>query len=589
MRHTIEFIVAGSRAVKSNKRIRAATTLATALVIPGDGDFAPHARLQYRVAGRGSAGSFQAMLRFTIVFFVLGAALSARPLNLSDDEAYNAVGHLFLYGTNETITLSQAQSRPFRKVEGQSVKRSEFNQTIWFRLRVRNVGPPGNWFLSLNNNRLDHAEFFDSDGAGGYSRQIAGDHHPLREWSQPYSHPVFRFFLESGEERELYFSVRSTSAYNFMVQVYGPMALATRELSQTILHGVNLAITVVYIVLILFLHRRDKNVAILFLIPFSLTYYTYIFMVSGNSYGLWPEYPWIQDRLTGCTVTGSTIFLLLFMKRYLQLRNRMPLMNAAFVAAVALGIPAYYQLYEVTQFTRDWMAWHSVASLALIFFASVLVWRRAYLDVRFFLSFFSLFLTGTLLKFLFYFQALDTFYWYYNWPAVLYPGGLFILLHASIQKYRDALAARKELEVNYNELLARLKPSAARSSRIDSLDKERVLAAISDLIASDDIFERQLFTLEQMAGALGIRPDQLSALINNEMGTTFNEFVNTIRIRRACHLMAAHPDMNVTQILYASGYQSKSPFNIAFRKIMGASPSEYRRRIARPESGSESP
>jgi AraC-like DNA-binding protein len=61
-------------------------------------------------------------------------------------------------------------------------------------------------------------------------------------------------------------------------------------------------------------------------------------------------------------------------------------------------------------------------------------------------------------------------------------------------------------------------------------------------------------------------------------GITFTEFVNRQRVERAKKLLL-DPEARVTEIAYEVGFQSLSQFNRSFLKIVGNSPTEFRRRM----------
>jgi AraC-like DNA-binding protein len=63
-------------------------------------------------------------------------------------------------------------------------------------------------------------------------------------------------------------------------------------------------------------------------------------------------------------------------------------------------------------------------------------------------------------------------------------------------------------------------------------------------------------------------------------GKTLPQYVNELRVGRACSLLA-NERLKVTDLALESGFQNLANFNRHFRKITGLSPSEYRRRLRR--------
>ena len=59
-------------------------------------------------------------------------------------------------------------------------------------------------------------------------------------------------------------------------------------------------------------------------------------------------------------------------------------------------------------------------------------------------------------------------------------------------------------------------------------------------------------------------------------GATVNEFINSYRLRRAASLLTGNPDLNINEVEFLSGFNSRSTFNRCFRTSYGMSPSEYK-------------
>ena len=84
--------------------------------------------------------------------------------------------------------------------------------------------------------------------------------------------------------------------------------------------------------------------------------------------------------------------------------------------------------------------------------------------------------------------------------------------------------------------------------------------------------------LQKLAEATNIEEKELSALINKHLDQHFFEFINSYRIQEAKDLLS-DPQLNIQQIMYDVGFNSKSSFNTAFKRQTGKTPSEYRKSI----------
>jgi AraC-like DNA-binding protein len=79
----------------------------------------------------------------------------------------------------------------------------------------------------------------------------------------------------------------------------------------------------------------------------------------------------------------------------------------------------------------------------------------------------------------------------------------------------------------------------------------------------------------EVAAELGMSESRFSRFFRRATGNTFTDFVNLVRVNRACHLLM-ETDRQVTHICYEVGYHNIANFNRRFREIKGMTPSEFR-------------
>lgn len=87
--------------------------------------------------------------------------------------------------------------------------------------------------------------------------------------------------------------------------------------------------------------------------------------------------------------------------------------------------------------------------------------------------------------------------------------------------------------------------------------------------------------LQSLAKKLNIADYQLSNLLNNSFHMTFPEFISYYRIEHAKTIIVKdiNKKQTIIEILYESGFSSKSAFNRNFKKFMGVTPSEFRKNV----------
>lgn len=84
-------------------------------------------------------------------------------------------------------------------------------------------------------------------------------------------------------------------------------------------------------------------------------------------------------------------------------------------------------------------------------------------------------------------------------------------------------------------------------------------------------------SLQSISDELHISRYYISHLFSRKLHTGFNDYINSLRISRACEMLKAD-DSPITEIAYAVGYNSIRTFNRCFHEIMDMTPKEYRSR-----------
>lgn len=86
-------------------------------------------------------------------------------------------------------------------------------------------------------------------------------------------------------------------------------------------------------------------------------------------------------------------------------------------------------------------------------------------------------------------------------------------------------------------------------------------------------------TINELSEKLSIPAKHLSQLVNEQFQQNFFDFINSYRIEEAKRYLVkkSYRNLNITQILYEVGFNSKAAFNRAFSKHVGMSPKEFRK------------
>ncbi|MBW0169843.1 MAG: AraC family transcriptional regulator [Hydrogenophaga sp.] len=105
------------------------------------------------------------------------------------------------------------------------------------------------------------------------------------------------------------------------------------------------------------------------------------------------------------------------------------------------------------------------------------------------------------------------------------------------------------------------------ANELDQIDA--VVSRITDHLADEH-------SAAALASELGMSESKFSRFFRKATGNTFTDFVNRVRISRACQLLM-DTEQQITHICYEVGFNNVANFNRRFLDIKGMTPSEFRR------------
>ena len=104
-------------------------------------------------------------------------------------------------------------------------------------------------------------------------------------------------------------------------------------------------------------------------------------------------------------------------------------------------------------------------------------------------------------------------------------------------------------------------------------------ARVERFMEDEKPFLNANLSLSQLARQMGMVPRDLSFIINHGFDKNFFDFVGEYRIRYAIGLLELRQaGKTILEVMYESGFNSKSVFNTAFKQKTGMTPTQYRNR-----------
>ncbi len=130
----------------------------------------------------------------------------------------------------------------------------------------------------------------------------------------------------------------------------------------------------------------------------------------------------------------------------------------------------------------------------------------------------------------------------------------------------ETISITKDIETKY------------KSSKLTEEEASDYVRLLDRYMAQEKPYLEYELSLEHLASRTSIPARYLSQIINERFQKNFFDFVNSYRVEEAKRLLEDKSlDLRINEVMYDSGFNSKSTFNSVFKKSIGMTPSEFRR------------
>ena len=139
-----------------------------------------------------------------------------------------------------------------------------------------------------------------------------------------------------------------------------------------------------------------------------------------------------------------------------------------------------------------------------------------------------------------------------------------------------------------HQLLVTTPEEETRETTSEEEPSEPAIAKVRAAMEVEKIYLKKNLNLEQFSERIDLPAKEVSSVINKHFGTNFFEFVNSYRVEAAKTLLAdpEKAEMTVLDVLLESGFNSKSAFHRFFSRLVGMSPTEFRKQALSAETTS---
>ena len=112
--------------------------------------------------------------------------------------------------------------------------------------------------------------------------------------------------------------------------------------------------------------------------------------------------------------------------------------------------------------------------------------------------------------------------------------------------------------------------------QLQSFEDDASLARISTIVDFISEHYAEGFSMVDLCERVGMTESSFSRYFRRATGNSFTDFVNRLRINKACQLLM-ETERYITNVCYDVGFNNVANFNRRFRELKGMTPKEFRR------------
>jgi AraC-like DNA-binding protein len=132
-------------------------------------------------------------------------------------------------------------------------------------------------------------------------------------------------------------------------------------------------------------------------------------------------------------------------------------------------------------------------------------------------------------------------------------------------------------EKNLSERDPNAKNNMASKALMQPAEIEMAQKKLDQLMNEDERYLDTALTLRTLAAEAELHPNKLSWMLNDQVGVSFNDYVNNFRLEcfKLKALDPANKSFTLLGLAFESGFNSKSTFNDYFKKKTGTTPRKW--------------
>lgn len=127
----------------------------------------------------------------------------------------------------------------------------------------------------------------------------------------------------------------------------------------------------------------------------------------------------------------------------------------------------------------------------------------------------------------------------------------------------------------------RVRKQTTAKPKVVYMPDSSIIEQLNRLMKEEELFKNRELRINDLAKKVGTNRTYLSRILNDELGTNYNEWVNNFRIKYAKNIMhnIEHKDLSLEEISELSGFATLGVFYKVFKEKEKIPPGGYRKKV----------
>ena len=172
------------------------------------------------------------------------------------------------------------------------------------------------------------------------------------------------------------------------------------------------------------------------------------------------------------------------------------------------------------------------------------------------------------------FLSLTAFIYWVSYQALTQPG-TFSVVHVNITGLKEPT-----IVTELTPMLQISRPAPKyRNSSLPESEAARIIKLLDECMLHEKPQLDPELTIDKMAKRLLTNRHHLSQVLNDKIGLSFYDYINSYRVNEAKKYLGdpSRANYKIASIAYDAGFNSLSAFNDVFKKMTGQTPSQFRK------------